>query len=167
MNRSYVVGICVFSLAIGSAAVITADVKTQEKSQVKFEGALGKVIGFFGGKAAREGVTDTVAVKGDRKISMSDYGGQIIDLSEQKVYTLDPKNKTYTVKTFAQIRQEMEEAQRKAEEQQAREQAREEKTKEKARENEAPRSRRRNTRSTSRRRTRARRRASTGSTRTK
>jgi len=55
-----------------------------------------------------------VAVKGNRKVTMSDTTGQIVDLTEEKVYDLDIKKKTYTVKTFAQIRKEMEEAQREA-----------------------------------------------------
>ena len=33
-----------------------ADVRTEEKTQVRFEGGVGKVINFFAGKAAREGV---------------------------------------------------------------------------------------------------------------
>jgi len=55
-------------------------------------------------------------VKGDRKVSMSDTTGQIIDLKEEKVYDLDIKKKTYKVTTFAEIRRQIEEAQRKAQE---------------------------------------------------
>ncbi len=43
-----------------------ADVRADEKSHVEFAGALGRMVNIFGGKAAREGVTSTVAVKGDR-----------------------------------------------------------------------------------------------------
>ena len=70
---------------------------------------------MFGGKGAREGVTSIVAVKGNRKATMSDSTGQIIDLSEEKIYDLDIKKKTYKVTTFAQLRAEMEKAQREAE----------------------------------------------------
>src|SRR5207247_10169077 len=103
-------------LTIGSAHALKADVKSDEKSLVKFEGMLGKVVSLFGGKAAREGVKTSVAVKGDRKVSMSDTTGQIIDLREEKVYDLDVKKKTYKVTTFAEMRRQLEEAQRKAEE---------------------------------------------------
>jgi len=55
-------------------------------------------------------------VKGDRKATMGDSTGQIIDLAEEKVYDLDLKKKSYKVTTFAELRRQFEEAQRKAEE---------------------------------------------------
>jgi hypothetical protein len=76
---------------------------------------VGKLVNMFGGKGAREGVVSTVAVKGDRKATMSDTTGQIVDLSEEKIYDLDIRKKTYKVTTFAQLRAEMEKAQREAE----------------------------------------------------
>ena len=115
MNRVRCLGVLALAGALSSTTV-WADVKTEEKTQIKFEGMLGRMFGLFGGKAAREGVVNTVAVSGDRKLTMSDYGGEIVDLSEEKIYTLDVKKKTYTVMTFAELRQKMEEARRKAEE---------------------------------------------------
>jgi len=56
-----------------------------------------------------------VAVKGNRKATMSDATGQIVDLTEEKVYDLDIKKKSYTVTTFAQMRKQMEEARLEAE----------------------------------------------------
>ena len=53
----------------------------------------------------------TVAVKGNRKATLNDTTGQIIDLGEEKVYELDMKKKTYKVTTFAELRRRMEEAQ--------------------------------------------------------
>ena len=67
------------TLAVGSTTALLAEVKTQQKTQVKFEGMLGRMMGMFGGKAAKEGVVNTVAVKGNRKITIGDAGGQIID----------------------------------------------------------------------------------------
>jgi hypothetical protein len=96
------------------SAGLSAEVKTRDKGQVKFEGMLGRVAGMFGGKAAREGVVTTNAVKGDRKAQINDMTGRIVDLKEEKVYELDMKDKSYKVKTFAQIRQELREAQEKA-----------------------------------------------------
>jgi hypothetical protein len=109
------------SVCIGllSVATINADVKSDEKSQVKFEGALGKMFNLFGGRAAREGLTSKVVVKGDRKLQQTGDYGQIIDLAEEKVYTLDYKKQSYTVETFDEIRRKMQEAQAKAKEQQA------------------------------------------------
>lgn len=104
----------VATLALGAAVSLSADVKTQERTLVKFEGALGRVINFFGGRGAREGIVNTVAVKGDRMMSTTDSTGEIVDLAEEKVYTLDLKKKSYTVQTFAEMRQRMEEAMAKA-----------------------------------------------------
>jgi hypothetical protein len=75
---------------------------------------LGRMFNLFGGKGAREGVTSTVAVKGDRKATLNDSSGQIIDLGEEKVYDLDMKKKTYTVTTFEELRRRMREAEEKA-----------------------------------------------------
>jgi len=105
-----------FTLALAVTAV-RADVRTQERTQVKFEGMLGHMVGMFGGKAAREGVVSTVAIKGDRRMTVTGDVGEIVDLGEEKVYHLDMKKKTYTVVTFAELRKQMEEARAKAEQQ--------------------------------------------------
>lgn len=99
------------------AAPALAEVKTRDKTQVKFEGLLGKFYSFFGGKSAKEGVEGKTAVKGTRKATLSDTGGTIIDLAEEKIYTLDVKKKEYTVKTFEELRQELRKAQEDAKQQ--------------------------------------------------
>ena len=99
-----------------SSALVRADVKTQERTQIRFEGALGSVVNLFGGRAAREGIVSTVALKGARMLTMSGAdSGEIIDLAEEKVYTLNLKDKSYTVITFAEMRKRMQEAMAKAE----------------------------------------------------
>ncbi len=111
--------------AVGLAALtasVSADVRADEKTHVEFAGVLGRVVNFFGGKAAREGVTSSIAVKGNRKATLNDSTGQIIDLAEEKVYDLDLKRKSYKVTTFAELRRRMEEAQKKAEENASKEQ---------------------------------------------
>lgn len=105
---------CAIVLSIILVAALSAEVKTQQKSQVKFAGPLGSVVSFFGGKAAREGVVETVVVSGNRKMTATDNSAQIIDLSEEKVYDLDLKGKSYKVTTFDEIRRRMQEAQDKA-----------------------------------------------------
>jgi hypothetical protein len=102
----------IFVLTAGPAL---AEVKTREKSQVKIEGIIGRMMNLFGGKAAKEGVVATTAVKGNRKSTMNDSTGQIIDLSEEKVYDLDLRKKTYEVTTFDELRRRMKEAREKAE----------------------------------------------------
>ncbi|HET7695982.1 MAG TPA: hypothetical protein VFK57_09770 [Vicinamibacterales bacterium] len=91
-----------------------AEVKTREKTQVKFEGMLGRMFNLFGGKNAKEGIESRTAVKGNRKASLNDNGGTIVDLTEEKVYELDAKKKQYTVTTFDEIRRRMREAQERA-----------------------------------------------------
>jgi hypothetical protein len=96
------------------AGTASADVRTDEKTQVKFEGMLGRMVNLFGGRAAREGIVSTVSLKADRKATRNGDTGQIVDLQEEKVYDLDIRDKSYTVTTFAELRRQMEEAQRKA-----------------------------------------------------
>jgi len=123
MNRTRTAAVC-FLLAIAATASVSADVRTDQRVKFQLGGALGKLVNMFGGKGARDGVTSIVAVKGDRKATMSDATGQIIDLAEEKIYDLDLKKKTYKVTTFAELRRQMEEAKRDAEKN-AREQANE------------------------------------------
>jgi len=99
-------------LVMLAAAHPYADVKTKEQSKIKFEGFLGFLLNR--GKASKEGVINTAAVKGNRKATTTGEDGEIVDLGEEKVYWLDYKKKEYTVKTFDQIRQEMREQAEKA-----------------------------------------------------
>lgn len=108
-----------------TAPTLIADVRTRERSAVKLEGMLGRVAGMFGaGRAARDGIVSTTMVKGDRKVTMNDATGQIVDLSEERVYDLDMKRRTYTVTTFDELRREMREAREKAEKEAARDRER-------------------------------------------
>jgi len=106
-------------IALGSAVAIRADVKTEQKAQVKFAGALGRMFNMFGGKAAKEGVVTRVAIKGDRMLSASGDSGQLVDLAEEKVYELNFANSSYRVTTFDELRRRMREAGEKAREAQA------------------------------------------------
>ena len=99
-----------------SAAPAFADVKTRNHTQIKFEGMLGRMVGMFGGKAAKEGIDSTAAVKGNRKATMTDTTERIVDLAEEKVYDIDLKKKTYTVTTFEELRRRMREARGEGEE---------------------------------------------------
>jgi hypothetical protein len=114
--RAAFVAVAVVAVCAGA---VHADVSTQEKIQVKFAGALGRVMNLFGGRAARDGVVTSVAVRGDRKATRTDQALQIVDLKEEKVYEVNLKDKSYTVTTFADLRRQMEEARRKAAEQSA------------------------------------------------
>jgi hypothetical protein len=116
MNRARVVCALIVIALVGSSYSLQADVRSDQRSRVEFAGMLGRMFNMFGGKAAREGTTSTVAVRGDRKATLNDSTGQIIDLAEEKIYDIDVKKKSYKVTTFAELRRQMEEARKKAEE---------------------------------------------------
>lgn len=105
----------VLVIVFGLAPVLSADVRTDQNVKFQLGGAIGKIVNMFGGKGARDGATTMVAVKGNRKATLSDTTGQIIDLTEEKVYDLDIKKKTYKVTTFAELRRQMEQARKDAE----------------------------------------------------
>lgn len=102
-----------------SATTLSAEVKTEEKSQMQFEGMLGRMMGLFGGRGAKEGLVNTVAVKGSRKMTINDNTGHLVDLDEEKIYEIDMRGKTYKVLTFEELRRRMQEAQEKAKKQSA------------------------------------------------
>ena len=110
------------AVALGAALLVfsthtaSADVRADQKTRIEFGGMLGRMANFFGGKGAKEGVVSTVAVKGDRKATMNEQTGQIVDLAGERGYDLDVRKKSYKVTTFAELRRRMEEAQKKAEE---------------------------------------------------
>ena len=106
---------CVVLCLLALSSSLSADVRTDQRVKFQLGGVIGKMVNMFGGKGAREGVTSMVAVKGNRKATMSDTTGQIVDLTEEKVYDIDVKKKTYKVTTFAELRRQMEEARRDAE----------------------------------------------------
>jgi hypothetical protein len=124
-GRTFAVAVCI---AAGCTLAVRADVKTEQKGQVKFTGALGRMFNMFGGKAAREGVVTRMAVKGDRMLSASGETGQLVDLAEEKVYDINFESKSYKVTTFEELRCRM----RGAEEQVRQEPAKAEKRDEKA-----------------------------------
>lgn len=101
-------------VAITGTATL-ADVKTQQRTQLKFEGMLGRIAGLAGGGAAADGMTSHVAVKGSRKADLNDRTGRIVDLSEEKVYDIDVRKKEYRVTTFAELREQWNQAKADAE----------------------------------------------------
>src|SRR5262245_32350756 len=121
---SCVVALPLVGLTAGPA---WAEVKTREKTHDSLGGMLGKMFNMFGGKAAKEGGVATTAVKGNRKPTMNDSTGQIIDLAEEKIYTLDLNKKTYEVTTFEELRRKMSEARERAEKDAAHQQGKDEK----------------------------------------
>jgi hypothetical protein len=116
MTRIRFVSALTLVALVVSSYSLRADVRSDQKTKVEFAGMLGRMMNLFGGKGAKDGITSTVAVKGDRKATLNDTTGHIIDLAEEKVYDLDVKKKTYKVTTFAELRRKMQEAEKKAKE---------------------------------------------------
>lgn len=117
MKRMTKLATLVVPVLVMVAAPALADMKTRDRTQVHFEGMLGRMFSLFGGKAAKEGIESKTAVKGSRKATFNDTTGKIIDLSEEKVYDLDMRKKTYTVTTFDELRRRMQEQAEKAKQQ--------------------------------------------------
>lgn len=117
MKRQLSILALVLTVALAAAAPAQAEVKKEERNRVTFGGMLGRMFNLFGGKSAKEGVVSSVAVSGDRKMTVTgDSTAQIIDLREEKIYDLDMRRKTYKVTTFEEIRRQMREAEEKARE---------------------------------------------------
>jgi len=100
---------CVVIAAIAAVApALDADVKTRDRTIVRFEGFLGGLMNrAFGGN---DGITSTVAVKGNRMARTVEDQIELVDLGEERIYSLDTRRREYTVRTFAEMRQQMEQA---------------------------------------------------------
>jgi hypothetical protein len=107
MKRLFACLTAVASL-VALGPVLVADVKTRDKTVVRFEGFIGGLMNrAFGGN---DGITSMVAVKGNRMARTVDNRVEIIDLAEQRVYEVDTRRREYRIRTFDEIRRQMEEA---------------------------------------------------------
>ncbi len=89
-----------------AASGLWADFSMEQTSQITGGALAGmmKLAGAFS-RQAREPQHTTVAVKGDRMAHLSQYHAQIIDLSKETITSIDFQKKTYSVMTFAQMKQ--------------------------------------------------------------
>jgi hypothetical protein len=78
-------------------------------SMMKFVGAFSK-----DAKKSTDPITSTVLVQGNRMARINPDHTEIIDLDKETITTIDHKKKQYTVMTFDQMKQQMEEATKKA-----------------------------------------------------
>jgi hypothetical protein len=99
--------------AILTALPLAAAVKTQERTKVEFPGMLGGMVRFFGGKAAKDGVVSSTALRGNRLMTVTDKQGRLIDLDEERIYEIEFDKKRYKITTFEEYRQRIEDARRK------------------------------------------------------
>jgi len=95
-----------------ACSTLVADFSYQEKSTITGGAMMSmlKVAGVFsrGARAAGGPMVSTVAVKGDKMAHRGDQHASIIDLGAQTITSVDMQKKTYTVMTFEQMKQAME-----------------------------------------------------------
>ncbi len=101
-----------------AAAVLPADFSYRETTTITGGAmqAMLKVAGVFS-KQAREPMNATVALKGNRLAHRNANSASIIDLDAQTITHIDLQKKTYSVMTFEQMKQMIEEASRKMQQQ--------------------------------------------------
>jgi len=108
-------------LAIPSS--LFADFQYTESTKITGGSIVGmmKMAGVFSRNARQmnEPTTTTILVKGNRMARIDPNSTEIIDLDKETITRIDNKTKTYTVMTFQQMKQQMEEAARQAREKQA------------------------------------------------
>jgi hypothetical protein len=90
-----------FVLGLGSGTCLLADF-SYEHTTTMTGGAMAGMMRTFS-KQAREPIKTSIAVKGDRMVSVSPTTGSIIDLGKETITQIDFQKKTYSVLTFAQF----------------------------------------------------------------
>jgi hypothetical protein len=106
-----------------SCAALRADFSYQETTQMT-GGALVKILRLGGPftRKAREPIVSTVLMKGNRMATLGKENSTIIDLDKESITEINLSKKTYSVVTFTQMRQAMDEAMAKAQAQQQKQQ---------------------------------------------
>ena len=109
---------CIPAAAV-AAGMLLADFSYEQTSKITGGAIAGmmKVVGAFS-RQAREPIRSTVAVKGDRMLHGNDMHTQIIDLGKETITTVDFQKKTWSVMTFAQMAQFLDEMSKKMKENQ-------------------------------------------------
>ncbi len=92
-------------------STLLADFSYEETSTITggAVASLMKVAGVFS-KQAREPVHSTIALKGNQMMHRSANNGSIIDLDAQTITSIDFQKKTYSVMTFEEMKQMLEQA---------------------------------------------------------
>ncbi len=95
----------------GSAALLRADFTYQETTQMT-GGALVDTLKALGPltRGARDPIVSTHIVKGNRMATITKDRVSVIDLDKENITTIDTAKKTYSVMTFAEMKQAMQDA---------------------------------------------------------
>jgi hypothetical protein len=107
------------TVAALAAAPLLADFTYQETSTITGGAMMSmlKVVGVFS-KQAREPIVATVSVKGDRMLHKTNTHATVMDLSTQTITTIDFQKKQYSVMTFEEMKQALEQMSQKMKEKQ-------------------------------------------------
>jgi hypothetical protein len=103
-------------LAVFSVSSLYGDFRYDETAKITggMMAGMMKVVGVFS-KQAREPINSTVAVQGNRMVRKYADHAEIIDLDAETMTEVNFQKKTWSVTTFAELRQAMEEALKKME----------------------------------------------------
>jgi hypothetical protein len=106
MLSRIVTGVGLLALTAGS---LLADFSYKETSQIT-GGAMASLMHMAGvfSRQAREPIETTVAVQGDRMVHRSASSATVIDLGSQTITTIDMQRRTYSVMTFDEMKQILE-----------------------------------------------------------
>jgi hypothetical protein len=107
-----------FLVVFGTASLF-ADFGYEQTSKMTGGMLMGamKVVGVFS-KQATQPIKTSVLVRGDQMATVSADSAQVTDLAKETITEINFKNKTYSVITFAQMAQAMEQISKKAAQQQ-------------------------------------------------
>ena len=108
-----------------SCAALRADFSYQETTQMT-GGALVSILRLGGPftRKAREPIVSTVLIKGNRMATLGKDTSTIIDLDKETITEINLAKKNYSVMTFAQMRQAMDDAMARAQAQQKKRESR-------------------------------------------
>src|SRR5258708_5608416 len=103
--------ILVATLLYSSGALLRADFTYQESTQMTGGAvmAMMRMAGPFA-KGAREPIVSTHIIHGDRMATITKDRINIVDLGKEAITEIDLAKKTYSVMTFAEMKQAMEDA---------------------------------------------------------
>ena len=106
----------ILALALAASASAFADYTYQQTTQITGGSLLHmmKMVGAFSSQARKTGdpVVSTVYLKGNRMATVNPDSIDIIDLDKETITHVDNQKKTYTVVTFDQMKQQIENARR-------------------------------------------------------
>ena len=123
MRASFARGILIVALTLATSPFLFADYTYEETTQLTGGSFLHmmKMVGHFSSEARKAGepIVSTVYLKGNRMATVNPDSIEIIDLDKETITNVDVQKKTYTVMTFDQMKQQIENARREMEKKQA------------------------------------------------